>query len=65
MIVLKENHTRANKFFVDLEDKSITRTKAHLEHLFHECNLRIKATELQRGFPSSLFPVRLYALAVN
>ncbi|CCF36602.1 hypothetical protein CH063_08135, partial [Colletotrichum higginsianum] len=30
--------------------------------LFEQAGLRLVKTELQRGFPKELFPVRMYAL---
>ena len=32
------------------------------QSLFKEAKLRLVKTEIQRGFPKELFPVRMYAL---
>jgi protein N-terminal methyltransferase len=63
-IVVKENmstHARRLDMFDD-EDSSVTRTDEKFRELFKEAGLRVVATELQRGFPKGLFPVRMYAL---
>ena len=63
-IVVKENMStefRGRDVF-DEEDSSVTRSDEKFRQLFKEAGLKIVATELQKGFPKELFPVRIYAL---
>lgn len=63
-IVVKENLSN-DKQEVDIYDEvdsSVTRTDNKFRALFEEAGLKIVHTELQRGFPRSLYPVRMYAL---
>ena len=46
----------------DETDSSVTRTNEKFHKLFKEADVRCLKTELQRGFPKGLYPVRLYAL---
>ena len=63
-IVVKENlsnhHLGVDVF--DEVDSSVTRTDKKFRMLFDEADLKIVSTELQKGFPSDLYPVRVYAL---
>ncbi|KAK6002267.1 hypothetical protein QM012_001905 [Aureobasidium pullulans] len=62
-IVLKENlsnHVLGEDVY-DETDSSVTRTDDKFRTLFKEAGLKIVATELQRGFPKDLYPVRIYA----
>lgn len=63
-IVIKENvSTNVNEEDVfDDTDSSITRTNEKFKQLFEEAGVRCMKTELQRGFPKGLYPVRFYAL---
>ena len=63
-IVVKENLSTdfRNRDIYDEEDSSVTRSDEKFRQLFKEAGLKIVATELQRGFPKELFPVRIYAL---
>lgn len=63
-IVVKENlsnHHLGEDVF-DETDSSVTRTDVKFRQLFEEAGLRIVSTELQKGFPQALYPVRVYAL---
>ncbi|KIW07468.1 uncharacterized protein PV09_01436 [Verruconis gallopava] len=63
-IVVKENMStdaKGNDIF-DATDSSITRTDAKFRQIFEKAGLKIVATEIQRGMPKELFPVRSYAL---
>ncbi|OCK85199.1 hypothetical protein K432DRAFT_377900 [Lepidopterella palustris CBS 459.81] len=63
-IVVKENmstDSMENDIF-DEQDSSVTRTDAKFRALFKEAGLRLVSTELQKGFPRDLYPVRIYAL---
>ncbi|KAJ4286784.1 hypothetical protein N0V90_013036 [Kalmusia sp. IMI 367209] len=63
-IVVKENMSTdfMKKDIYDEEDSSVTRSDEKFRQLFKEAGLKIVATELQKGFPRELFPVRIYAL---
>lgn len=62
-IVLKENlsNHQFGEDVYDETDSSVTRTDDKFRALFKEAGLKIVATELQRGFPKDLYPVRIYA----
>jgi protein N-terminal methyltransferase len=38
------------------------RLDAKFREIFQKAGLNLKRTELQRGFPKELYPVRMYAL---
>ena len=63
-IVVKENMSTDPRGWdiFDEKDSSVTRTDAKFRILFKEAGLRILATEVQKGFPKDLYPVRMYAL---
>ena len=63
-LVVKENITTRSlgKDVYDETDSSVTRTDEKLRALFKRADLRVVATELQRGFPKDLYSVRMYAL---
>lgn len=63
-IVVKENMSTDKDFedIFDATDSSVTRTDAKFMQLFQDAGLRLMKTELQKGFPKGLYPVRLYAL---
>ncbi|KAG9993084.1 hypothetical protein KCU78_g19072, partial [Aureobasidium melanogenum] len=62
-IVLKKNlsNHQLGEDVYDETDSSVTRTDDKFRALFKEADLKIVATELQRGFPKDLYPVRIYA----
>lgn len=63
-IVVKENMSTdvlGNDVF-DETDSSVTRSDGKFRSLFERVGLKIVATELQRGMPKELFPVRIYAM---
>ncbi|THY89377.1 hypothetical protein D6C95_06838 [Aureobasidium pullulans] len=62
-IVLKENlsNNHLGEDVYDETDSSVTRTDEKFRALFKEAGLKIVSTELQRGFPKDLYPVRIYA----
>ncbi|OBT99051.1 hypothetical protein VE01_02476 [Pseudogymnoascus verrucosus] len=60
-IVVKENLTSEEDVY-DETDSSVTRTEEKFKELFKEAGLQIVRTELQRGFPRELYPVRTWAL---
>ncbi|KAF2109189.1 alpha-N-methyltransferase NTM1 [Lophiotrema nucula] len=63
-IVVKENMSSDiwKKDIYDEEDSHVTRSDDKFRALFMEAGLKIVATELQKGFPKELYPVRVYAL---
>lgn len=63
-IVVKENlsnHHLGEDVFDDV-DSSVTRTDTKFRRLFEDAKLKLVSTELQKGFPKGLYPVRAYAL---
>ncbi|KAI7470502.1 hypothetical protein KC351_g12625 [Hortaea werneckii] len=63
-IVVKENQSNDpfGQDIYDEVDSSVSRTDAKFRRLFNDAGLRLVATELQKGFPKGLYPVRVYAL---
>ncbi|KAK6584592.1 hypothetical protein PZA11_002816 [Diplocarpon coronariae] len=56
LIVVKENLSTSGEDLFDKLDSSVTRD------IFDRAGLRIKKTEIQKGLPKELYPVRIYAL---
>jgi protein N-terminal methyltransferase len=66
-IVVKENMStdiHGNDVFDDT-DSSVTRADSKFRELFEKSGLTIVATEVQRGMPKELFPVRTYAMQIK
>lgn len=63
-IVIKENVSTSveGEDIFDKTDSSVTRTHEKFQQLFKEVDVRLMKTEIQKGFPKGLFPVRMYAL---
>ncbi|KAF2691631.1 hypothetical protein K458DRAFT_285377 [Lentithecium fluviatile CBS 122367] len=63
-IVVKENMSTdiGKRDIFDEIDSSVTRADEKYRSLFREAGLKVVASELQRGFPRGLYPVRMYAL---
>jgi len=63
-IVVKENMSSAGfgQDIFDQTDSSVTRSDQKFRDIFEKVDLRIIATEVQRGMPKELFGVRSYAL---
>lgn len=63
-IVVKENLSNdpADVDVYDEVDSSVTRTDKKFRKIFQDAGLKLVSTELQKGFPASLYPVRMYAL---
>ena len=63
-IIIKENMSTNvdGEDIFDQQDSSVTRTNQKFKQLFKEADLRLVKTEVQRGFPKGLYPVRFYAL---
>lgn len=63
-IIVKENLSNhgGDEDVYDETDSSVTRTEANFLKLFEEAGLKVVATELQKGMPKGLYPVRAWAL---
>lgn len=63
-VVVKENLSTdgGGRDRFDELDSSVTRTDDSFRRLFEEGGWRVVRSELQRGFPRGLYPVRFYAL---
>nr|OQO25061.1 hypothetical protein B0A51_07440 [Rachicladosporium sp. CCFEE 5018] len=63
-IVVKENLSNhyLGEDVYDEVDSSVTRTDGKFRKLFEEAGLKVVASEVQRGMPKDLFPVRTYVL---
>ena len=62
-IVVKENlSVDPGGDVFDPTDHSVTRTDGKFRAIFGQAGLTVVATELQRGMPRELYPVRAYAL---
>lgn len=63
-VIAKENMSTdtSGEDIYDERDSSVTRTDGKFRALFDRADFRIVATELQKGYPRSLFPLRTYAL---
>ncbi|KAH6782286.1 alpha amino-terminal protein methyltransferase [Perilla frutescens var. hirtella] len=64
LFILKENIARSG-FVLDKQDKSITRSDLYFKQLFKQCGLHIYKMKDQKGFPSELFAVKMYALTTD
>ncbi|KAI1492151.1 alpha-N-methyltransferase NTM1 [Biscogniauxia mediterranea] len=62
VIFVKENMSTSGEDIFDEEDSSVTREDKKFRQIFEKAGLRIVKTELQHGFPSELYPVRMYGL---
>lgn len=63
-IVVKENLSTSisDEDIFDDVDSSVTRSDVNFRAIFEAANLKIVASEIQKGFPKDLYPVRIYAL---
>lgn len=63
-IIVKENMSTEpdESDIFDETDSSVTRSDRKFRQLFEQVGLKVIATEVQRGMPSELYPVRTYAL---
>lgn len=62
MLVVKENNTVTDEDLFDPEDSSKTRSDKNFRKLFEKAGWKLIATDLQKGVPKELFPIRMYAL---
>lgn len=61
-IGIKENICNSELTAFDEEDHSMIRSDAMFKNLFDRAGLKLVSTQLQRNFPKSLYPVRMYLL---
>jgi len=66
-IVVKENMSSripgpGEQDIFDATDSSVTRGDGSFRRIFAQAGLEVKATEVQKGMPRELFPVRAYGL---
>lgn len=62
LLVVKENNTNSDDDLFDPEDSSKTRSDKNFRRLFQQAGWKLIATDLQKGVPRELFPIRMYAL---
>ncbi|KAG4419794.1 hypothetical protein IFR04_007104 [Cadophora malorum] len=62
LIVVKENLSTSGEDLFDELDSSVTRCDQKFRDIFEKAGLKIKKTEIQKGLPKELYPVRIYAL---
>lgn len=65
VIVVKDNVTKEGKgdrFVVDVQDGSITRSDSHMRSVFSKAGLTVVHARAQPGIPKDLFPVISYVL---
>jgi len=62
VIIVKENLSEGEGDIFDDVDSSVTRTDVKFRELFEKAGMKLVKTEIQRGFPKELYPVRIYAL---
>ncbi|KAI1060630.1 hypothetical protein LB506_007140 [Fusarium annulatum] len=62
VVVLKENLSDCGEYTYDEVDSTVTRTDEGFRAVFDKAGLEIIQAELQKGFPKSLLPVKMYAL---
>jgi len=63
-VVVKENMSTEpdEEDVFDEADSSVTRTDKKFKSIFAEAGLKIVSTELTKGMPAEIYPVRVYAL---
>ncbi|KAG4428789.1 hypothetical protein IFR05_015729 [Cadophora sp. M221] len=62
LVVVKENLSTSGEDMFDELDSSVTRCDQKFRDIFEKAGLKIKKTEIQKGLPKELYPVRIYAL---
>lgn len=60
-MIVKENISPIEDIF-DETDSSVTRTDEKFRHLFKQAGFKLIASDIQKGLPKELFPVRMYCL---
>jgi len=61
LIFVKENNAKIG-IVIDEEDSSMTRSDQVWKEMFQKSGLKLLRDEVQKGFPSGLFAVKMYAL---
>lgn len=61
MLVIKENNAPVEDVF-DEEDSSKTRSDESFRRIFELAGWKLIASDLQKGMPRELYPIRMYAL---
>ena len=61
LIFIKENNAKVG-IVIDEDDSSMTRSDLVWKEMFDKSSLRLLREEVQKGFPSGLFAVKMYAL---
>ncbi|KAG0089285.1 hypothetical protein BGZ93_003758 [Podila epicladia] len=61
MIFVKENNAKVG-IVIDEEDSSMTRSDLVWKEMFEKSGLKLLREDTQKGFPSGLFAVKIYAL---
>ncbi|KAK3817320.1 MAG: alpha-N-methyltransferase NTM1 [Benniella sp.] len=61
LIFIKENNAKVG-IVIDEDDSSMTRSDLVWKEMFNKSSLRLLREEVQKGFPSGLFAVKMYAL---
>lgn len=61
MIFVKENNAKVG-IVIDEEDSSMTRSDLVWKEMFEKAGLKLLREDTQKGFPSGLFAVKMYAL---
>ncbi|KAG0196836.1 hypothetical protein BGX33_001219 [Mortierella sp. NVP41] len=61
LIFVKENNAKID-IVIDEEDSSMTRSDVVWKEMFKKSGLKLLREEVQKGFPSGLFAVKMYAL---
>lgn len=60
-LIVKENIAPVEDIF-DSTDLSVTRTDAKFRLLFEQAGYKLIASDIQKGMPKELYPVRMYCL---
>ncbi|RNF12741.1 SAM-dependent methyltransferase [Trypanosoma rangeli] len=61
-IFFKENCSFDERFVVDKEDSSLTRSDAHYKRIFAAAGVNVVKEAIQNDWPEELFKVKMYAL---
>ncbi|KAL7696852.1 AdoMet dependent proline di-methyltransferase/Methyltransferase domain containing protein [Lotmaria passim] len=61
-IFFKENCASGDRFLVDKDDSSLTRSDKHYKRLFSRSGVRVVKEAFQEEWPADLFAVKMYAL---
>jgi len=61
-VVVKDNVTDTEAFWVDQDDSSVTRGRKYMEFLFEEAGMEVVCCWESEGFPNEIYPVPMWAL---